>query len=110
MSWQAYRTSKPPTHSVSAAQRIKVRGSNPPVMAIHAAEGDGHGGGTCCDHGDYHPCELTERWPTVMGGTRAEQCPSQGERQGKHGVLEFDHFEHDFDAVGPFHAGNDAGC
>src|SRR5271165_6385054 len=40
MSWQAYSTSKPPTHSVTAAHRINMRASSEPAMAIHAAAGD----------------------------------------------------------------------
>ena len=79
------------------------------VAQVHDAI-DGHGGGAGGDHGDYHPCQLTQRRPTVMGGARAEQRSSQRERQGKHGVLEFNHFEHDFDAVGAFRTGRDAGC
>src|ERR1700676_4517738 len=27
---------------------------------------DGHGGGAGGNHGDYHPRELTECWPTAM--------------------------------------------
>ena len=44
-----------------------------------------------------------------MGGARAEQRSSQRERQGKNGVLEFNHFEDDFDAVRPFYIGSYAG-
>ena len=31
---------RPPTHKVTAAHRISVRASKPPVMAIHAAAGE----------------------------------------------------------------------
>src|SRR5215472_2156189 len=39
MSWQAYRTSNPPTQNVTAAVRIRMRGSSEPRTAIHAAAG-----------------------------------------------------------------------
>src|SRR5215467_9672711 len=39
MSWQAYRTSNPPTQKVTAAVRIKMRGSSEPRTAIHSAAG-----------------------------------------------------------------------
>ena len=79
------------------------------VAQVHDAI-DGHGGGACRDHGDYDPYELTQRWPTVMGGACAEQRSRQREGESKHGVFEFDHFQHDFDAVGAFYTGSDAGC
>ena len=40
MSWQAYSTSKPPTHKVTAAHKISMRQSRLPVMAIQAAAGE----------------------------------------------------------------------
>src|SRR5215470_5563428 len=39
MSWQAYKTSNPPTQQVTAAVRIKIRASSEPRTAIHAAAG-----------------------------------------------------------------------
>ena len=39
-SWQAYKTSNPPTHKVTAAHRISMRQSSDPRIAIQAAAGD----------------------------------------------------------------------
>ena len=79
------------------------------VAQIHDAI-DSHGGGAGGDHCYYDPRELTQRWSTVMRGAGAQQRSSESKRQGKHGVLEFDHFQYDFYPVGALRIGSDAGC
>src|SRR6266851_4669081 len=84
-SWQAYSTSKPPTHSVTAPHRINMRGSRSPVTAIHAAAGETPGVGVEKQNSERDRCQLECQRAQLPRREEKDHDRSERENQGKAG-------------------------